>query len=772
MDTKGILQDLWAKSAPEGQMGESLLAHTKAVVRALADLARLRPDLHIQAGAPRLWHWVFWACCLHDLGKAATGFQQQLRTDVRWGHRHEVLSLAFLGGLGCEETDREWIAAAVASHHKDVDELQKGYPFPMDEDDTVHEFTRQIPGEAAEALFSVLNAAAEKWRQNLGFEALGVEPLAFQEEYTPTFHQHAAERLCRYLNAFYRLERALRMGRRAETDVTASLLLRGLIVTADHMASAHARPPSPTLKGVDDLLRRLNLDWKALYEHQRLCAVASGATILTAPTGSGKTESALLWAAKQNEGASGAPRLFYVLPFQASMNAMRQRLNVPFPNEVGLQHGRSLHALYRAYIQADATSSQAARLARWAKNLSSLHAYPMKVLSPYQLLKACYRLRGYEAMLTDCFGGLFIFDEMHTYEPKRLAMIVEIMRFMRERLRAQFCVMTATMPPPIVACVQGALGDMVVVRASDELAQRFCRHRLRLLDGEIVEEVNLRHIIDEAMTGHSVLVCCNTVRRAQNLYALLQKSLPGVTVNLLHSRFTAGDRLKKEGAWLKDPSKPTRPKGVLVATQVVEVSLNLDFDTIFTEPAPLEALFQRFGRVNRLARRPPAFVHVFREPTDGQSIYDPLMVQRTLEALAQAEGEPIDESRLAAWLEAIYTGPLLDGWTEQYEKSAREFKATCIQTLRAFASDETLEESFYRAFDNIDVLPACLEEEYRSLIEQDPILATELLVGIAWRQYMRLKREDRILSAERGQPPIVDVPYFSETGLMLDDLSD
>lgn len=771
MNRSHLLQDLWAKSAQEGQAGETLLKHTEAVVRALAGIARLRPNLHAQAEVPRLWHWAFWACCLHDLGKAATGFQQQLRTDTRWGHRHEVLSLAFLGWVPCKETDREWIAAAIASHHKDVNELQQSYPNDLEDDDAViSELVAQLPCEAMQVLSEVLNSAVERWRVDFGFVSLGVEPLAFDNNLDGgIFYQHAAEQLCRNLKIFYRLERALKQGRRAEAEITASLLLRGLIITADHTASAHVQPPLPTLKGVGDLLQRLNLDWDALYEHQRHCAEASGSTILTAPTGSGKTESALLWAAKQSEETSGTPRLFYVLPFQASMNAMRRRLSTPFPNEVGLQHGRGLHALYRAYLQADVTSPQAARLARWARNLSSLHAYPVKVLSPYQLLKACYRLRGYEAVLTDCFGGLFILDEMHAYEPERLAMIVGMMQFLHDRLHARFCIMTATMPPPIVARVQQALGNTVEVRASDALARKFCRHRLRLLTGEIVEETNLERIANEASAGHSVLVCCNTVRRAQELYARLQARLPHLSANLLHSRFTTGDRLKKEDAWLKNSSKPVQPAGVLVATQVVEVSLNLDFDTIFTEPAPLEALLQRFGRVNRMARKPPSLVHVFHEPTDGQYIYDPLMVQRTLAVMASADGEPIDESRIAEWLAEIYTGKILEEWTKRYEKSAREFDATCIQTLRAFASDDSLEDRFYRAFDNIDVLPTCFEREYIARIENDPILATELLVGISWRQYARLKREGRVKApTERGYPPVMDVPYSSETGLMLD----
>jgi CRISPR-associated endonuclease/helicase Cas3 len=279
----------------------------------------------------------------------------------------------------------------------------------------------------------------------------------------------------------------------------------------------------------------------------------------------------------------------------------------------------------------------------------------------------------------------------------------------------------------------------------------------------------LRRIIAAATSGQSVLVCCNTVRRAQEVYAILKACLPQTTVNLLHSRFTARDRLQKENALSKDPSKPVRPDGVLVATQVVEVSLNLDFDTIFSELAPLEALLQRFGRVNRLGLRSLATVNVFRKPIEEQRIYDPKMLQRTLETLAEADERPIDESLVAAWLAEIYAGEILADWTKRFEQSATEFEAICLKTLHAFASDDSLEEAFYKHFDNIDVLPLCFESEFNSMIENELIRAAELLVGISWQQYARLKREERVHPpVERGRPPIVDAPYSPEMGLSFD----
>ena len=97
------LDALWAKSSvTRGQAGESLAQHTWLVLERLAELMRLRPDLASYLNSSRLWHCLFWACFLHDLGKAASGFQLALRGKKPWKRRHEVLSLAFL----------DWIAAS------------------------------------------------------------------------------------------------------------------------------------------------------------------------------------------------------------------------------------------------------------------------------------------------------------------------------------------------------------------------------------------------------------------------------------------------------------------------------------------------------------------------------------------------------------------------------------------------------------------------------------------------------------------------------------
>lgn len=125
------------------------------------------------------------------------------------------------------------------------------------------------------------------------------------------------------------------------------------------------------------------------------------------------------------------------------------------------------------------------------------------------------------------------------------------------------------------------------INADDNLYQEFIRHKIRVVNGLLSE--NISDVQKRLNDGYKVLVVCNTVKQAQTIYKSLQ--LPNKV--LLHGAFNGRDRNKKETELKSDDIK------LLVGTQAIEVSLDIDYDVIFTEPAPIDALLQRFGRVNR-----------------------------------------------------------------------------------------------------------------------------------------------------------------------------
>jgi CRISPR-associated endonuclease/helicase Cas3 len=782
------LNDILAKSADRG--GETLAQHTWYVLERLSDLRRLRPTLNEVARTPNLWHLLFWTCLLHDFGKATTGFQRMLATKGkdRWWHRHEVISLACLDWIasGLSEPDQRAIVAAIVSHHKDASEIRSLYDYREEDGipDPVADPLAELDLSVVSKLWQWIDECAEDWRQALGFPADEVQmlPLMPHDEALAAFQSRGAQSIHHWLKRYHAWVHELEDPGQAARILP--ILLRGLTTTADHLASSHLTIElSPIQEGWEHFAGRVLEPNNESFFHQRESAARSGrSALLVAPTGSGKTEAALYWAL--GDGTRPVPRIFYALPYQASMNAMHRRLQdgkKGFGEErVGIQHGRALQAMYASFAN-QAPSWEARDRAKLQKNINTLHARPIKVFSPYQMLKAVFQLRGFEGMLTDYAQAAFIFDEIHAYEPGRLALMLEMVRYLREYYQARFFVMSATFPAIIREKLADALalGESDIITADGAVFEAFRRHRLDLLNGELLAE-GVARIVDDVRAGKTVLACVNTVKRAQALRsALLAQGLPESQIVLAHSRYIVRDRISREqeiadrcGLGRKNPDP-----FVLVATQVVEVSLNIDLDTIYTDPAPLEALLQRFGRVNRACKKGICPVHVYRQPDDGQHVYDPKLVQGTLIELEGHKGQEIDEAGIATWLDTIYSDPVVQtAWQEDYQRAA-DGAARVLRSLRPFDSDDQKEDKFEQMFDNVEVLPQCFERTYLDLIMKgEYIEASTYFVGINKQKYMQLRRIGRLRPLEdpdgRKHRWMVSLPYSSELGLQFDDSGD
>ena len=771
------LEEIWAKSPkdPFGR-GETLAEHTWHVLNRVSELAVLRPELPRYLGISHLWHIVAWAAFLHDWGKAARAFQQALRGGQRWPHRHEVLSLAFLAWLEpcLDPNDLDWIAVAITFHHKDIKELQELYPSGLPpEHDPILELPAQLEPNMVKGLWRWLHECGRQWFDTAGlstaFPSRLCHPITELEKSVAMVLEPATLR--KWFERSISIATSLTYEQWRGLRIVAALL-RGYLIQADHVASAHQGKFVPVHTNTGEILARAGITRSSLYPHQEVAARTLNSAVLIAPTGSGKTESALLWLANQSYHGLPPARAVYLLPYQASMNAMHDRLEHIFPQQAGLIHARSILAIYRRLMDQRYSPDEASRLARMHRDLNRLHIFPIHVSSPYHMLKAFFQLKGYEALLADYAQACFIVDEVHAYEPRRLAMIFEAFRFLKDQLNARFLIMSATLPQVIMERLADILGAPAVIQATPELYQQFTRHQLHLLSGELLSAEGYRAVIDSVQHGHSTLVACNTVARAQQAYLALKPQAHNFAdVILLHGRFTTRDRLEKEKLIIERTvhrEKGSRPV-LLIATQVIEVSLNLDFDTIFSDPAPLEALIQRFGRVNRRRRLPVAPVHVFREPTDGCGVYDPALVKSALDVLQH--GTLIHEASIQQWLDATYSPSVLSSWDDLYNLTSKEFRASFIDRLCPFQSDEALEEQFAKLFDGTDVLPTSLQEEYDRLTETRPIEASTLLVQISWRQWHMLKSKKRIRGSSYAWPPIVDAPYSSETGLQLTELT-
>lgn len=780
-----FLSHLLAKSADNG--GDTLAQHTWAVLARLADQYRLRPTLAQDWHTPRLWHQLYWACFLHDFGKAAQDFQARLKPNApnnAWSegrHRHEVLSLAFLDGVFPKKhPDRILVLGVIGAHHKDYntddDSIKRKYggsnPTESQRARVAYLATQITPKDTA-LLWQWLTEFGERWADALG---IPVEPISV----TPCDAEASI------INALHDWD-VLMDFLTYDNDDTAYpnllALMRGMILTADHAASA-GTPAFPKLAFAERIGAARFVTSYALNDHQRASQDTDSLnTLLVAPTGSGKTEAALLWAKRQYELKPYA-RLFYTLPYQASMNAMYDRLKRTLFEQdqdplLTIQHSRATLKLYQDSMNADSGAEpsnaiyKARKHAHESKNRARLNYYPLQVFSPYQMLKVAYQLKGYEAILLDYANAVFIFDEIHAYDPERMAKIVSFMGWLRQHFGARFLVMTATLPPTARQALQEALN----LRPSDEITASVAtftasqRHTVRLLDGELLDYV--QEVVAYAQTGKRVLVVANQVKRAQAFYEALTATYDG-RKTLLHGRFMSKHRAEKEAElaqWAGVGEKHDGQPLIVVATQVVEVSLNVDFDTLYSDPAPLEALLQRFGRVNRRRKeRVLCDVHVMRAPTDEKDLmpYDARMVARSLQALSQRDGAPIDEAQVSTMLEEVYDSALTHNWQKTY-KHHRQMMDEQLRRITPYQSaDKTLVAEFYAHFDGFQVIPHDYETAYDDCIaERDYFGTMQYLVNVTRGQYHAMQSKGWLREGDDDFKRVALVAYDEEFGLLM-----
>jgi CRISPR-associated endonuclease/helicase Cas3 len=145
----------------------------------------------------------------------------------------------------------------------------------------------------------------------------------------------------------------------------------------------------------------------------------------------------------------------------------------------------------------------------------------------------------------------------------------------------------------------------------------------RVENGETEETVSIHHccyeevstLLSNRLVGGGVAgIIVNTVSKAQQFYSSLTKSLDGTEVKLFHSRFTAYDRKVREADLIhrigKGAVRSTGLKLVIVGTQVLEQSLDIDFDILITDLAPVDLLIQRMGRLHRHQRVRPELMEL------------------------------------------------------------------------------------------------------------------------------------------------------------------
>jgi CRISPR-associated endonuclease/helicase Cas3 len=445
----------------------------------------------------------------------------------------------------------------------------------------------------------------------------------------------------------------------------------------------------------------------------------AGLTLVEAPTGSGKTEAALAYAWRL-VAAGLADSIVFALPTQATANAMLGRLKriAPLffedtPNLL-LAHGSARfnedfskikHAVLDGYEREDGW----VQCSQWlAESRKRVFLGQIGVCTVDQVLISVLPVRHRFVRGFGVGRSVLIVDEVHAYDAYMYGLLEEVLRQQKasggsaillsatlpERQRrqldnawdAEFECQGENTPYPLATWTDGE------TTTPFELEPEQLPHEITVkmepvrVSGMLPEEMLLRRVVAAAEAGAQVAIVCNLVDVAQGLARELL-SMASIPVDLFHARYCHSHRRVKELAAIERfGPKGERTQGrILVATQVVEQSLDLDFDWLITQLCPVDLLFQRMGRLHRHARsglRPQGFetplcTVLLPEGEDyglhGVIYANTRVLWRTAQKLLSAP-EVIFPIAYRAWIESVYREEPWGNEPEEVEKGYEKFR--------------------------------------------------------------------------------------------------
>jgi len=480
------------------------------------------------------------------------------------------------------------------------------------------------------------------------------------------------------------------------------LLIKGLLNKFDYTVSAGYENAESAIdlhekKLVKNIEKFLN--GKELRPAQKFMKMNRDKNLIViAPTGSGKTEASLLW--------MNGEKSFYTLPLKVSSNAIYLRIKENYEyKDVALLHSDAMAVYLREYNGNEDIGEKYER--------SKMLSQPLTVCTVDQLFRFVYRALGTEIFAATLKYSKLVLDEIQAYEPRVIATIIYGLKMIQE-MGGKFAIITATFPPVLkyfmeqYGLVEGKQYISKDFTGKEYQVEKYPRHKVEIRHSEMnLDEIRLRG------KNRKVLVICNTVSKAQKLY----KKLEGENVWLLHSKYIRRDRafLERKIMGFSESGE----SGIWITTQIVEASLDIDFDILYTEMCTADSLLQRMGRCNRKGRYCPneANIVVFDNRngvSEGKrrSVYEDKLYDRSLELLSKYEHILFSEDKKTAYMNEVYS---VDGVKETiyFENIQKDLKLFSEIHPTEYSADE----AEVRDIRSVTIVPENVYVENQNLFE-------------------------------------------------------
>ena len=487
-------------------------------------------------------------------------------------------------------------------------------------------------------------------------------------------------------------------------------------------------------KSLENVLNKWKLDnqdasWNEL---QQYCIENKNENIIAiAQTGMGKTEAGLLWIS-DNKG-------FFILPIRTAINAIYDRTKKYISSyggnleeQLGLLHSSSLEYLLSQseddkyddkdeYIDKK-EDKEIIEYEKIAKQLS----LPINVSTIDQLFDFVYKYPAYELKLTTLSYSKIVIDEIQMYGPDLLAYLVYGLERIVEQ-GGKVAILTATLPPFVKELLSKSIKFKI---KEDGFTDNSKRHNLKILDKRIdSNDICDKYMENEKLNkSNKILVVCNSITQAQNLYEEISDILGNKNLHILHSKFIKCERLSKEseiiefGKTYKDnkSNELDKQSGIWISTSIVEASLDIDFDYLFTELQDLNSLFQRLGRCNRKGKKDSSENNCYiytqideRSFINGNRGYiDKDIFELSKEAISLWEGQ-ISEKEKIELINKYFTMDKIknSNYITQYKHTYNFIKNLTPDT---FKSDEVK----LRNILSKDIIPSPIYHEYNGDIKE------------------------------------------------------